>query len=161
MKGPRWAGALVVVAVTAVTVGCASPSPAPAGDEASPTTDAVASVDPAAVQSCVLLADRAGEVGDRVTDAFRVLDDDPQDALVRFEEAAASFNAAGDEWVGEAATAAGRFGAGLDDLNATMQEAVDGSTVDVESAETAADTFTDEARGAMDTCLAAGRQAAS
>jgi hypothetical protein len=161
IKGSRWASTFVVVAMTAVlTVGCAS-SPAPAGDEASPTASAGTSIDPAAVQSCALLAGRVEEVGDRVADGFRVLDDDPQDALAHFEEAATSFDPAGDEWVGEAVTAAEQFAAGLDDLNATMRSSVDGTTIDVASAETAANTFTEQARDAMDACLATGRQAAS
>jgi len=162
MKASRWASALVVTATTAaLTSGCALASPAPAGGEASPTASVAASIDPATVQSCALLADRANEVGDRVTDAFRVLDADPQDALTRFDEAAASFDAASDEWVGEAATAAEQLGAGLDDLNATMKASVDGTTIDVASAETAANTFTEQARGAMDTCVTAAHQAAS
>jgi hypothetical protein len=89
------------------------------------------------------------------------LDDHPQDALARFEEAATSFDAAGDEWVGEAATAAEQFDAGLDDLNTTMKTSVDGTTIDVASAETAANMFTEQARDAMDTCITAARQAAS
>lgn len=161
MKGSRWASALGFVAITAgMVAGCAPASPVPAGDEGSPTASAVASIDPAAVQSCALLAGKADEVGDNVTDAFRVLDNDPQNALGRFEEAAASFDASSDEWVGEAATAAERLGASLEDLNAAMQASVDGTTIDVASAETAATTFTEEARGAMDTCLAVERQAA-
>ena len=62
--------------------------------------------------------------------------------------------------MGEAATAADQFGAGLDDLNATMQASVDGTPIDVASAETAAKKFTEQARDAMDRCLAAPRQAA-
>ncbi|WP_423464326.1 hypothetical protein ACO229_07130 [Promicromonospora sp. MS192] len=83
------------------------------------------------------------------------MDADPQDALTRFDDAA------GDEWVGEAAAAAEQLGAGLDDLNATMKASVDGTTIDVASAEAAANTFTERARGAMDTCVTAAHQAAS